>query len=581
MADFEKILAFSGGNIRQFLILVRHFFHRLFLNDVVSFEEQMKEKVIGILAFIAVFCGHLSNSLLFKYLFLEDKGDSWVEKCYYITFFMVIMGFVSILEWNVIFPDSRDYSNLMPLPIKTKTLFTAKFTSLCIFIGMFTVGANVISTFMFWLYLARWQSSSPFFGIRFVIVHLTSVFAAGFFIFFLSILLIGILMNILGPMIFRSISVFIRVFFMVVFVSLFIFFLSESLTVSHALSILSKFKESNSLFIYLFPPMWFTGLYESLLGNSDSFYSLLSRISILGVIISIGAFFITAAIGYRRYIKRMPEAKKRTVHLQKLKSIFFNVFNSLFLRNSTQRAIFDFFRKALRGSILHKIRLAPYLAVPAGVILIILTSKMNNSEFFYQINKTLLSIPLVLSFFLLVGVRVIVSIPLSLDSNWIFKLTEIKNKKHYFLGLRKGVFFLILLPLFILFFVFYLYLWGWQNASLHCLYGLSMSILVMEVLFMNYQKIPFACSYLPGKAKIHVLWFVYVLSFLVYIYLFTYFEYKLLKSPSNFLIFYGVILFLFLSIRIYQHYLLYKKTEIIYEEKPEPVMVTLVAYDSL
>jgi hypothetical protein len=68
---FEKAVSLFKGDIKQFLILVRHFYFRLFLNDIVSFEEQMKEKVIGILALLAIFSAHLSNVVLQKYLRID------------------------------------------------------------------------------------------------------------------------------------------------------------------------------------------------------------------------------------------------------------------------------------------------------------------------------------------------------------------------------------------------------------------------------------------------------------------------------------------------------------------------------
>jgi len=33
------------------------------------------------------------------------------------------------LEWDIIFPDTRDFSNLLPLPLKMGTFFVSKFTS--------------------------------------------------------------------------------------------------------------------------------------------------------------------------------------------------------------------------------------------------------------------------------------------------------------------------------------------------------------------------------------------------------------------------------------------------------------------
>jgi len=271
----------------------------------------------------------------------------------------------------------------------------------------------------------------------------------------------------------------------------------------------------------------------------------------------------------------MQEVKRKPIHLLKLKEFLLSNLNLIFLRNPVQRATFYFFGKTLRRSNLHKMRLVAYMAVSIGLILIIVAYRGINPENLYVINKTLLSVPLILSIFLLVGLRNIVNIPFELNSNWIFKLTEIKNKKHYFSGFRKGIFSFVLLPLFTMLFILYSILWGWESALFHCLYGLAISILLMELLFMNYRKIPFTCSYLPGKAKIQYLFPIYLFSFICYIYLMSYLEYMLFKEPSNFYIFYGAIFIFFIAIKIYQNYFLHPKSEIIYEEEPEPVLITL------
>jgi len=572
MFIYEKIYKLPRGDIRQILILTRHFFQRLFINDIVFFEEQMKERIIAILAILAVLFSYISHIILWKYEFIGDKGTSWVEKCYIIFFFMTIMGFIAALEWDVIFPDSRDFSNLLPLPVKIRNLFIAKLASLCLFILLFSLGINSLSTFVFFFYLPKWQSPSVLFSLRFVFAHLISVLAAGFFIFFGIGLLIGILTSLLGHKIFSLISLFLRSLLIIVFVFMIVFLTG----IPPLRSSFLLFRESNSLFLYIFPPMWFTGLYETLLGNNDPLFSALFVFAVLAFVVPPLAFYLIEVLGYRRYIIKMQEVKKRTAHFVRLKKFSLNLFNSVFLRNHIQRAIFHFFGKTLARSMLHKMRVASYLATSIAVILIILVLGPRSIQELSDVNKTLLSIPLVLSIFLLIGIRAVVNIPTSNGANWVFKLTEATDKKNYFSGLKKGIFFFMLFPLFLLLFLFYSFLWGWQLAFYHCLFGMIVSLLLMEILFVNYRKIPFACSYLPGKAKLHLYWMIYIVSFLIYVFLMSSIEYKILNSPSSLFIFYGAVLIIIVVLKVLQNHFIHKKLEILYEETPEPAMVTLI-----
>lgn len=579
MRNLKKLFVLNKIKSSQFPVLVRHFFQRLFQNDFVAFEDQMKEKTISFLALIAILSAHISNAVLMKYMFVPDDGVSWVEKCYFTSFIMLLIGFITVFEWDVIFPDSRDFTNLMTLPIKLRTIFTTKFTSLCLFVGIFAIGASSVSTFIFWFYLIEWQEkNSLFFSLFYILAHFVCMFAASYFIFFFSVFVIGVLMLVFPERIFRALSVFFRTVLMSTFVFLMILIVSDSFTASQPFAFLPNLMENNSILLYFFPPMWFTGLFESLIGSHDSQFSTLSSIAILSLVLVTIGFFLSAVASYRKYCRKMEIKKNVNIRLMRIKYFLQHYFDIVFLRNSVQRTIFYFFGKTLRNSMVHKMRLATFAAVGAGLVLILIAANFRSYDNFSELNKTLLGIPTVLAFFLLVGMRSVVNIPSSLEANWIFRLTEEKNLNHYSLGLRKGIVFNILFPLFVLVFLFYSFKWGWRIGILHSLYGFVVAVLFMEVLFLKYHKIPFACSYLPGKTKAHYLWWLYLVSFIGYVSLISSLELALLKNPSSFVFFLGISLFFFLALRIYQKKVLYKKMVLIYAEEPEPVIVTLFTY---
>jgi len=467
----------------------------------------------------------------------------------------------------------------MTLPIKMRTIFTTKFTSLCLFVGIFALGANSISTLAFWFHLIKWQeNSSLFFSFFFILAHFVCMFAACYFIFFFSVFVIGVLMLVFPERIFRALSVYFRTVFMAVFVFLMIYIVSDSFIASQPFAFLPNLKENHSLLLYFFPPMWFTGLFESMIGRQDSQFLTLSSIAILSFIpVTIG-FFLSAVASYRKYCRKMEIKKNVNIRLIRIKYFLRHYFDVVFLRNSVQRAVFYFFGKTLRNSMVHKMRLASFAAVGAGLGLILLATNFRSFDNFSELNKILIGIPTVFIFFLLVGIRSVVNIPSSLEANWVFRLTEEKNLNHYSSGLRKGIVFHLLFPLFILVFTFYSFSWGWKIGILHSLYGFVVAVLFMEVLFLKYQKIPFACSYLPGKSKAHFLWMLYLVSFIVYVSLISSLELALLQNPSSFVFFLGFSLFLFLALRVYQKQILYKKMVLIYADEPEPNLVTLFTY---
>ena len=62
------------------------------------------------------------------------------EKEFFICFSMTVMGLVTVIEWEMLFPDRRDYANLTPLPIRLRTMFGAKIAALLAFLTIFSLG---------------------------------------------------------------------------------------------------------------------------------------------------------------------------------------------------------------------------------------------------------------------------------------------------------------------------------------------------------------------------------------------------------------------------------------------------------
>ena len=66
----------------------------------------------------------------------------WSDRCLYLSFSMLVMGAVTVLEWDALFPDRRDYATLTPLPISSRTIFLGKVGALALFLVAFTVAVN-------------------------------------------------------------------------------------------------------------------------------------------------------------------------------------------------------------------------------------------------------------------------------------------------------------------------------------------------------------------------------------------------------------------------------------------------------
>ena len=112
------------NEVSQFRELARHFFGRFFDNDLVSADGDMRATVVNILAILSA-PGMLLPFLFYvKYVNMADLPmyvrdlASLGEKEFFICFSMTVMGLVTVIEWEMLFPDRRDYrqSGAPPYP---------------------------------------------------------------------------------------------------------------------------------------------------------------------------------------------------------------------------------------------------------------------------------------------------------------------------------------------------------------------------------------------------------------------------------------------------------------------------------
>ena len=584
--NLNRHLASYRENLSQFFILTRHFYNRLFQNDYIAYEEEMKAKTISLLVLSASFFGYISNKFLFAYSIGRNPSLMWVDRCYILSYYMVIIGLIAILEWDSIFLDLRDYSNLVSLPINIRIILAAKFTSLCLFVGIFAVGTNAISVFIFTWYtsispatgfiygIPTYSATGLIYQIRFFFVHLISFAAAAFFTFFALIVLIAIAKSILGNRLFNRVSAYIKTALLsgCVYLIILLFFKLEG--VAYYFNLLHDVKRLSHPIAYVFPPLWFVGLFESLVGHSDPYFDAMALIAVLALVLGFFSASLALGINFKLHLSKTVESGTSRKS-PRITRFFFSTFDSVVLRNPIQRAVFHFFRLTLKRSNLHRARLTTFVSISIGIVLILLVYQSNSIVDNLKDNKIHLLIPLILSFFLLIGIKAVSKIPVSLDANWIFRLTEANEKHHYLLGIRKGIFFLLLVPLHAILFVFYSLNWGVLESLYHCLFCLVISFILMEALFFKSRKIAFTCSYLPGQERLHIFWFVYSVGFLMYVYLISWIESKLLSRPYDFIMFYGVMLSVYLCMRAYQRFILNRDIKIKYEEEPLIVVQTL------
>jgi len=566
----------------HFLELTRHFFRQFFQNELVARGTEARLTVVHILAVLAVPPIFYTIYLVFTYDNVwwncpwQYTAVSLVDHCRFVMMSMIVIGFVAIIEWDALFLDRRDFAILTPLPVPVATIFTAKIAALLLFLGLFIVDVAGVPTILYPIVETMGiRADVPFLRLcDMMAAHGVAVFGASAFIFLFVAAVHGVLINILHPRTFKVVS---RCFQLAAIVALLLTLFLLLPVTSGLVPVWAAAHRAGGFF--WFPPLWFVGVYQTLLGPAGELFHSLAGTAAL----ALGAVTLVCAtayiINYKRHTRRMLDAVE-TPHRFAAADAAHWLLNHLVLRRPLERATYFFTMNTLVRSTKHRLYLAAYAGVgfalaAFGIIqMMVYAEDLRAAVLLSRPNQALLSIPLILSFFLLSGMRVVFTIPAEVRANWIFQIAGDEHRLDCWAGVRKVMIIRALL-LHAAFFPIYAVLWEWPAALEQLILNVMLSLILIELLLMNFRKIPFTCSYQPGKANLAVLGIAYWFAFATYAYTMAALERWLLQDGVRWIV------FVMLTAAVFGGLVLWRKTtlvdglKIIYEDEPNPDVLTL------
>jgi hypothetical protein len=146
-----------------------------------------------------------------------------------------------------------------------------------------------------------------------------------------------------------------------------------------------------------------------------------------------------------------------------------------------------------------------------------------------------LSIPFVVSFLLILGLRIVFEIPADLRANWIFQLMLDPDHQECEPLARRVILVSILPWILVITFAAYLYLEGPMVAVLHTAVVVTWSCLLTNVVLIRFRKLPFTCSLPVFKQHSIVILIFLCFGFLVYVGSTAEFESSALSEPIRML----------------------------------------------
>jgi hypothetical protein len=557
---------------RPFPTLLRVFTGRVFHGGGDSDASEM-DVGLGVILILLATPGTLVSLLLFeKYGTLirwmrgEGSFDPFIatipDEYFFIVLSMVVTGAAALWRWDALFLDRRDYGNIVPLPVSLRRIFLGNLAAIFLLAAVLTLDVNAASFILFPLVVVGSQDSL-FLLLRFAAGHAAAVVLASAFSFFAVFAVIGLLLAVLPYALFRRISLYVR--FLIA-----LFFLTLLATSFGVTSFLGQLARMSKLAVNLLPPVWFLGIGQAVWGNgSNSFYAAMMRTALFALELSLAVAMVSYALSFRRSFIRIPEtAEVGPLPRSQFHVLPVGVFDRILLRDLPQRACFHFIRRTLLRSEAHLQVASAFVAMGLVVSAEALVSSFHARAAASLRNPTedFLSIPFIVSFCIIVGIRFSFEIPTDLRANWVFALWIDPDALQTRAIARKVLFVFSLVPLAPVCFVSSWILWGLGAALLHTAIFTACTLAFAELLLLRFRKIPFTCSYPPFQSNSALIFVAYLFGFVLFTSYLPELELWSLADPWRAVLFVPLVGSIFFSIHFYRKQMLDMDKQLIFEE---------------
>jgi hypothetical protein len=225
----------------------------------------------------------------------------------------------------------------------------------------------------------------------------------------------------------------------------------------------------------------------------------------MGLAVGLGGTALAYTLSYLRTLRKIVEEPDITPGLHRHGSL-------PRFGNRMQTAIGQFSVRTLARSRWHRMILAFYLGIGFALTIYLLRApEMKSpvpvagaSDPWREANTPLLAASIVMMALAVVGTRVVFALPLDLRANWIFRVTAVPPGPQTLAAGRRSLLLLSVAPVWLGSAALCLRLWPWRQATGHLAILGLIGIILADISLHGFRKIPFACSYLPGKSQVNM-----------------------------------------------------------------------------
>jgi hypothetical protein len=491
----------------RFRLLTTVFYNRFFENDTVSpgggFQTNIYQ-VAGFLIATGWFVAYFLTPPMLKLTSLPPMEQTdWAIhtlRLFFTACSFAIVGFAAIFEWDMLFPDRRDFLVLGTLPVPLGEMFAARLAALAVLLAVLVAAFNVFPILMM-IAVSIIVPSLRGTATAQAAAQLAATGAAALFALVSVAALQGLLIALLTPRAFARVSPWIQMLGMSAMVLCVMLYPLYSLLLKPAL-------DRHELWPWLLPPAWFAGVYDLVLQPPASRFAHFGEHGLAVLAAAVAAAAVGWGCGYRRYYSRTLENEQPAMRRRPW------TWPALFTRSSEERAIAAFTAKTFTRSQKHRLLLATYISVGLSVGCLFALAVQDGRV---VVSRSGIRVfPFFIVFFVISGFRALSQFPAELGANWVFRLSEAEWTEAARRAIRKQAVVTGLLPSLALMTPLQFAVWGWREAIVHTAFQLLAGALLVEVFFWRFDKVPFTCPYFAGRSNLALTAGLYIYGFTTY-----------------------------------------------------------------
>jgi hypothetical protein len=529
--------------------------HRQFLLRVIDLEA------LSIDADIPRFLGQFAGVLImFSFIhafavYVAILEYPWRLEHYLISTMMLVAGLVTVVSWDSTFPDRRDIMVLAPLPIAPRMILGAKVSAAASLLLIALLALNVMPGLVAPLLLGQLHSSM--FGFFQVLAaYWITMIAAILFLYCAVLTVQGFGALLLPRKLYLRLSALLQLGAFALFIS--VYFLEPALgTVPELLA------PQNQAVLAVSPQFWFLAMFNQIDGSLPrELFWLADRAWIALGIVMAGAS-ASLLLCYLRTMKKTVEAPDLVPGAGGL--------HWAPRRGGLRIAIAAFSLRSLLRSRQHRVAFAFFLAIVFAIGLTCLRRELSTPAPEPVPSDFLISTLMMMSLAVL-GLRAVFALPISLNANWMLRVTQLRPTAKYIAATRSTLLLFSVVPMVMTTALLALNYRPWQQVAAHLAIFTLFGMLFVELALIRFDKVPFTCSYLPGKANVQVIFWGAVLVWIILATLAGMYEMRALHDAWKFAEMAGVLAALIAAVGISNR--VHARSAELYFEEVQPEIVT-------